>query len=33
MHATVHVTLHGWLPGLVPDWTFSLDARSVKEHP
>jgi hypothetical protein len=33
MHATVHVTLHGWLPGLVPDWTFTLDARSVKEHP
>ena len=32
MHATVHVTLHGWLPVLVPDWTFSLDARSVKEH-
>jgi len=25
--------LHGWLPGLVPDWTFALDARSVKEHP
>ncbi len=33
MHAIVHVTLHGWLPGLVPDWTFTLDARSVKEHP
>jgi hypothetical protein len=33
MHATVDVTLHGWLPGLVPDWTFTLDARSVKEHP
>jgi hypothetical protein len=33
MHATVHVTLHGWLPALVPDWKFSLDARSVKEHP
>ena len=33
MYATVHVTLHGWLPGLVPDWTFTLDARSVKEHP
>jgi hypothetical protein len=33
MHATVRVTLHGWLPGLVPDWTFALDARSVKEHP
>jgi hypothetical protein len=33
MHATVHVTLHGWLPVLVPDWTFTLDARSVREHP
>jgi hypothetical protein len=33
MHASVHVTLHGWLPALVPDWTFTLDARSVKEHP
>lgn len=33
MHAKVQVTLHGWLPGLVPDWTFTLDARSVKEHP
>jgi hypothetical protein len=33
MHATVHVTLRGWLPGLVPDWTFTLDARSVREHP
>jgi hypothetical protein len=33
MHARVHMTLHGWLPGLVPDWTFTLDARSVREHP
>jgi hypothetical protein len=33
MRATAHVTLHGWLPGLVPDWTFTFDARSVKEHP
>jgi hypothetical protein len=33
MHATVNVTLRGWLPGLVPDWTFTLDARSVREHP
>ena len=33
MHASVHVTLHGWLPVVVPDWTFTLDARSVKEHP
>ena len=33
MHASVHVTLHGWLPVLVPDWTFTLDARSTKEHP
>jgi hypothetical protein len=33
MHARVHATLHGWLPGVVPDWSFTLDARSVKEHP
>ena len=33
IHASVHVTLHGWLPAVVPDWTFTLDARSVKEHP
>lgn len=33
MKATAHVTLHGWLPGLVPDWTFTLAARSVREHP
>ena len=33
MHARAHVTLHGWLPLLVPDWSFTLDARSVKEHP
>jgi hypothetical protein len=33
IHASAHVTVHGWLPGLVPDWTFTLDARSVKEHP
>jgi hypothetical protein len=33
MRATARVTLHGWLPVLVPDWTFTLDARSVKEHP
>ena len=33
MTATAHVTLHGWLPGLVPDWTFTLEARAVKEHP
>jgi hypothetical protein len=33
MRATVDVTLHGWLPGVVPDWTFTLSARSVREHP
>jgi hypothetical protein len=33
MHATAEVTLRGWLPGLVPDWTFTLDARSMREHP
>jgi len=33
MRATVDITLHGWLPGLVPDWTFTFSARSVKERP
>jgi hypothetical protein len=32
MQATVHAKLRGWLP-VVPDWTFTLQARSVKEHP
>jgi hypothetical protein len=30
MHADAIVTLHGWLP-VVPDWTFTLGARSAKE--
>ena len=33
MHARAHVTLRGWLPGLTPDWTFTLGARSVREQP
>lgn len=30
MHADATVTLHGWLP-MVPDWSFTLGARSAKE--
>jgi len=33
VHARAQVTLRGWLPVLVPDWTFAFDARSVREHP
>lgn len=33
MTATARVTLHGWLPGLAPDWSFTLEGRAVKEHP
>ncbi|MFI5372730.1 MAG: hypothetical protein ACHQ52_14330 [Candidatus Eisenbacteria bacterium] len=29
-HATVH--LAGWLPGVVPDWTFTLDGSALKEQ-
>ena len=32
MQASVRATLHGWLPVLAPDWTFTFHARSVKEH-
>jgi hypothetical protein len=30
--AYADVVLQSWLPGVVPDWTFELEARSVKEH-
>lgn len=33
MLANASVTLHGWLPGIVPDWTFVLEARSETEDP
>lgn len=29
-HATV--VLHGWLPGVVPDWSFVLEGTAIKEH-
>ena len=29
-HATVH--LAGWLPGIVPDWTFTLEGSALKER-
>jgi hypothetical protein len=33
MLARATVTLYGWLPGVVPDWTFTLEARSATEDP
>jgi hypothetical protein len=30
--ASATVTLAGWLPGIVPDWSFVLDARAHKER-
>ena len=33
MLARASVTLHAWLPGVVPDWTFDLEARSATEDP
>ena len=32
MTARADVFLSGWLPGLTPDWTFSLEGRSTKER-
>lgn len=32
MTARANVALRGWLPGLVPDWSFTLEAQSVKER-
>jgi hypothetical protein len=29
--ATAAVRLHSWLPGLVPDWTFTVHAIAVRE--
>ena len=31
--ARAEVVLHGWIPGLTPDWSFTLEAQSVKEQP
>jgi hypothetical protein len=32
VRARAVVTLPGWLPGVVPDWAFVLDARAHKER-
>ena len=33
MHAHASVTFHGWLPGVIPDWSFDIEARSATEDP
>lgn len=30
--ATADVRLRSWLPGLVPDWTFTVDATAVRDR-
>jgi len=32
MTAAVVVVLHGWIPGIVPDWSFQLVGSATKEH-
>jgi len=32
MRAHADVVLRGWIPGLTPDWSFALEAQSVKER-
>jgi hypothetical protein len=32
MRVQASVVLHGWIPGLTPDWSFTLEAQSVKEQ-
>jgi hypothetical protein len=32
MRARAYVVLRGWLPGVTPDWSFTLEAQSVKER-
>ena len=32
MRAQATVVLHGWLPGVVPDWSFALTGTAVKER-
>lgn len=32
MRSRAEVTLFGWLPGIVPDWSFTLTGQSVKER-
>jgi hypothetical protein len=33
VRARAQVVLRGWIPGLTPDWSFTLEAQSVKEQP
>jgi hypothetical protein len=32
IQARADAVLRGWLPGVVPDWLFSLTGTAVKEH-
>jgi hypothetical protein len=32
MRARADVVLSGWLPGVIPDWSFTIEAQSVKER-
>ena len=32
MRAHATVVLRGWLPGVVPDWSFVLEGTAIKEH-
>jgi hypothetical protein len=32
VRARAHAVLRGWLPGVVPDWTFALTGTAVKER-
>jgi hypothetical protein len=32
VRARADVVVRGWIPGLVPDWSFALTGTAVKEH-
>ena len=32
VRARAEVVVAGWIPGVVPDWSFTLTAAAVKEH-
>ena len=32
VRARADVVVAGWIPGIVPDWAFTLTASAVKEH-
>jgi hypothetical protein len=32
VRARADVVVGGWIPGVVPDWSFTLTATAVKEH-